>query len=241
MSGAWSRGQQGTTAAPSGQLCSGLDQRRRLGPAAFTRACRIWHARGQGFKSPQLHPRSAALSGSGLPRFSRLGQQTGSNMCCAPPVVRRDGAVPSRSDPWSRRTGHRQRSDGPKAPRQPSMSPRPDHDPGKASPPEPLEAPSGDEEQKPLVGLCQVGARVGPVRRSQRGAGRLQIGQAPAQHPSSTCNSSSSCHKLRPTPPVWGGAAAPGSRTRGRPTPRSRDGASPARSGLRSGPGRARP
>ena len=92
-----------------------------------------------------------------------------------------------------------------------------------------------------LVGLCQVGARVGPVRRSQRGAGWLQIGQAPAQHPSSTCNSSSSCYKLRPTPPVSGGAAAPGSRTRGRPTPRSRDGASPARSGLRSGPGRARP
>jgi hypothetical protein len=40
---------------PSGQLCSGPDQRRRLGAAAFARACRIWHARGQGFKSPQLH------------------------------------------------------------------------------------------------------------------------------------------------------------------------------------------
>ena len=32
---------------PSGQLCSGLDQRRRLRAAAFARACRVWHARGQ--------------------------------------------------------------------------------------------------------------------------------------------------------------------------------------------------
>jgi hypothetical protein len=79
MSGAWSRGQQGTTAAPSGQLCSGLDQRRRLGPAAFTRACRIWHARGQGFKSPQLHSRSEGLSGLDRPRIARPRQQIGSN------------------------------------------------------------------------------------------------------------------------------------------------------------------
>ena len=92
-----------------------------------------------------------------------------------------------------------------------------------------------------LVGLCQVGARACPWWRSQRGAGRWQTGQAPAQHPSSTCNSSSSCHKLRPTPPVSGGAAAPGSGTRGRSTPRSRDGASPARNGLRNGLGQARP
>jgi hypothetical protein len=41
---------------PSGQLWSGLDQRRRLGAAAFASPCRVWHARGQGFKSPQLHP-----------------------------------------------------------------------------------------------------------------------------------------------------------------------------------------
>jgi hypothetical protein len=47
MSGAWSRGQQGTTAVPGGQLCSGSDQRRRLGAAAFVSACRLWHARGQ--------------------------------------------------------------------------------------------------------------------------------------------------------------------------------------------------
>jgi hypothetical protein len=93
----------------------------------------------------------------------------------------------------------------------------------------------------PLVGLCQVGARACPRGRSQRGAGRLQTGQAPAQHPSSTCNSSSSCHTLRPTPPVSGGAAAPGSGTRGRPTPSSRGGASPSRSGLRSGPAPAHP
>jgi hypothetical protein len=35
-----------------------------------------------------------------------------------------------------------------------------------------------------LVGLCQVGARACPRWRSQRGAGRLQRGQAPAQQPS---------------------------------------------------------
>ena len=63
---------------------------------------------------------------------------------------------------------------------------------------------------KLLVGLCQVGARDRPRRRSHRGAGRLQIGQAPAQQASRTCSSPSSCHKLRPTPPVSGGAAAPG-------------------------------
>jgi hypothetical protein len=38
-----------------------------------------WHARGQGFKSPQLHPRSQALSGVDRPRIARLGQQIGSN------------------------------------------------------------------------------------------------------------------------------------------------------------------
>ena len=102
MSGAGSRGQQGTTAVPSGQLCSGLDQRRRLRAAAFARACRVWHARGQGFKSPQLHQAQrhfhsrsehhlpeilpetravavrtlAVLSGSGGPR-GPLGRQAG--------------------------------------------------------------------------------------------------------------------------------------------------------------------
>jgi hypothetical protein len=39
-----------------------------------------WHARGQGFKSPQLHPRSEALFGFDRPRIARLGQQIGSNL-----------------------------------------------------------------------------------------------------------------------------------------------------------------
>jgi hypothetical protein len=38
-----------------------------------------WHARGQGFKSPQLHPRSAALCGSIAGRFILLAQQIRSN------------------------------------------------------------------------------------------------------------------------------------------------------------------
>jgi hypothetical protein len=63
-----------------------------------------------------------------------------------------------------------------------------------------------------LIGLGQVGAWGRPVRRSHRGAGRLHIGQAPAQQASSTCSSPSSCHRVRPTPPVVGGAAAPGSK-----------------------------
>jgi hypothetical protein len=37
-----------------------------------------WHARGQGFKSPQLHPRSEAPSGSDHPRVAGLRQQIGS-------------------------------------------------------------------------------------------------------------------------------------------------------------------
>ena len=41
-----------------------------------------WHARGQGFKSPQLHPRSEAHSAVDRPRIARLGQQIGSNLLC---------------------------------------------------------------------------------------------------------------------------------------------------------------
>jgi hypothetical protein len=91
-----------------------------------------------------------------------------------------------------------------------------------------------------LIGLCQVGARGRPLRRSHRGAGRWHTGQAPAQQASRTCSCSSSCHKLRPTPPVLGDAAAPGSKSRARPRPGSRGGASQARSAPRSGPARAR-
>jgi MFS family permease len=61
-----------------------------------------------------------------------------------------------------------------------------------------------------LVGLCQVGARDRPRRPSPWGAGRWQIGQAPAQQASRTCSSPRSCHKLRPTPSVLGAATAPG-------------------------------
>jgi hypothetical protein len=51
-----------------------------------------WHARGQGFKSPQLHPRSEAPCGLDRPRFARLGQQIGSNLLSkADPVVRHGG------------------------------------------------------------------------------------------------------------------------------------------------------
>jgi pimeloyl-ACP methyl ester carboxylesterase len=71
-----------------------------------------------------------------------------------------------------------------------------------------------------LVGLCQVGTRGRPLWRSHRGAGRLHTGQAPAQQANKTCSWSSSCHKVRPTPPVLGVAAAPGSRSRARPRPR---------------------
>jgi len=92
-----------------------------------------------------------------------------------------------------------------------------------------------------LVGLCQVGARDLPRRRSRRGAGRLQRGQAPAQQPSRACSSPSSCHSVRPTPPVSGGAAAPGSGSRGRRRPRSHGGASRRSCDPRSDPARARP
>jgi hypothetical protein len=44
------------------------------------RLARQWHARGQGFKSPQLHPRSTALSAVDNPRIASLWQQIGSNL-----------------------------------------------------------------------------------------------------------------------------------------------------------------
>jgi hypothetical protein len=43
---------------------------------------RQWHARGQGFKSPQLHPRPEAMFGPSRLQIPRLGQQIGSNPCC---------------------------------------------------------------------------------------------------------------------------------------------------------------
>jgi hypothetical protein len=50
------------------------------------------------------------------------------------------------------------------------------------------------------------------------GASEVRDGGRPAgadPHPSSTRNPSSNCHKLRPTPPAWSSAAAPGSGTHG--------------------------
>jgi hypothetical protein len=76
-----------------------------------------------------------------------------------------------------------------------------------------------DSTNADLIGLCHVGAGGGPGRGSHRGAGRWHSGQAPAQQASRTCSSPSSCHKLRPTPPVLGVAAVPGSESRGRPRP----------------------
>jgi hypothetical protein len=43
------------------------------------RLARRWHARGQGFKSPQLHPRSKALSAADRPPIPALAQQIRSN------------------------------------------------------------------------------------------------------------------------------------------------------------------
>jgi hypothetical protein len=49
---------------------------------------------GQGFKSPQLHPRSTAQTGPDLLRITRLGQQIGSKLCCqADPVGSRASMV----------------------------------------------------------------------------------------------------------------------------------------------------
>ena len=108
--GAPERGQQGITAVSSRQSWFGVDQRRRLPAAAFTKACRPWHARGQGFKSPQLHPRSEALSAVDRLRIARLGQQIGSNLFRHGPI-RSSGAagrgrvpsVPSPGRPWAHR------------------------------------------------------------------------------------------------------------------------------------------
>ena len=44
------------------------------------RLARQWHARGQGFNSPQLHPRSEALSAVDPPEPPASGQQIGSNL-----------------------------------------------------------------------------------------------------------------------------------------------------------------
>ena len=77
-----------------------------LGSAAHLRGCvetrgaarrceppaHRWHARGQGFKSPQLHPRSQALSAVDRLRIARLGQQIGSNLYRHGPI-RSSGAA----------------------------------------------------------------------------------------------------------------------------------------------------
>ena len=51
-----------------------------------------WHARGQGFKSPQLHPRSTALSAVDHPRIPALAQQIRSNRQCAADAVVKRGS-----------------------------------------------------------------------------------------------------------------------------------------------------
>jgi hypothetical protein len=53
-----------------------------------------WHARGQGFKSPQLHPRSTGQSGSKRPRFHGLGQQIGSKSLSPRDFGKRAGREP---------------------------------------------------------------------------------------------------------------------------------------------------
>jgi hypothetical protein len=69
----------------SQQGCCGAEQ----GGGGLRDVVRMaWHARGQGFKSPQLHHRSTASSCFDRFRIARLGQQIGSNLCCLPdPVV----------------------------------------------------------------------------------------------------------------------------------------------------------
>ena len=59
------------------------------------RLARQWHARGQGFKSPQLHPRSEARSSLGRTRIARPGQQIGSNRRCAGRSVAHRSAIPA--------------------------------------------------------------------------------------------------------------------------------------------------
>ena len=59
------------------------DQRQQQGTYGYVLRheplARQWHARGQGFKSPQLHPRSEAMFGVDRPQIGRLRQQMGSN------------------------------------------------------------------------------------------------------------------------------------------------------------------
>ena len=57
-------------------------------------AARPWHARGQGFKSPQLHPRSVALSVVDRQRNPALAQQIRSNRQCAANAVVQGGGHP---------------------------------------------------------------------------------------------------------------------------------------------------
>jgi hypothetical protein len=68
---------------------------RQLYSAVMGLQVRIWHARGQGFKSPQLHPRSTAQSGLGRPRIVRSRQQIGSNRRCAGRSVAHQSVTPA--------------------------------------------------------------------------------------------------------------------------------------------------
>ena len=84
-----------TTAVPSGQSCSGLDQRRRLRAAAFARACRVWHAPG---RRSALAGGASPLPGRARDRRSRSGRLRRSRpsaaSACAP-SSRRWTLVPS--------------------------------------------------------------------------------------------------------------------------------------------------
>jgi hypothetical protein len=58
---------------------------------ASSRGADGMHARGQEFKSPQLHPRPKALSAIDRPRIARLGQQIRSNRLCVADAIVQGG------------------------------------------------------------------------------------------------------------------------------------------------------
>jgi hypothetical protein len=64
-----------------------------------------------------------------------------------------------------------------------------------------------DEHARRSVPAVKSALVAAPFGRSQRGVGRWHRGQAPAQQASRICSSPSSCHSVRPTPPVPGGGA----------------------------------
>ena len=156
--------------------------------------------------------RHGVVNGETIIRPCRTGTRSGSRVAsCSSNNPTGSGRSLAVAHPVWLDRGVQLRASLPCAWRSSTSNQAPSHHPDEVKPPrarrsrgeadQPLKVLHGAANSPPLVGLCQVGARARPRWQSQRGAGRLQRGQAPAQQASRACSSPRSSHNGRPTPP----------------------------------------